>query len=432
MATNRYCDGVQRRDFLKAGVLGGIGLSLADYLRLAEAGEVSSGGKAKSAIFISLGGGPTHMDTFDLKPNAPKEFRGEFNPIATNVPGIEISEHLPLLAKCADKFAILRGVSHSIAAHDLGTKYMNTGNRPLPSLTYPGFGSVVTKELPTQNDLPPFVAIPNTPQTPGYLGVEYAAMQTNAVPKLGQPFNVRGISLGGGLTIAEVDRRQKLLDDLDTTFKGFESDNQLLTGLDRFSVQAHDIISSSKTRQAFDIGSEPPETAKQFGEGGLGQSCLLASRLVESGVRFATVSSGGWDTHAQNFQRLKEKLLPELDRALSALLCHLDAKGLLATTAICVTGEFGRTPKINANAGRDHWARAMFVLMAGGGIRGGQALGASDANGMGPLEKGYAPEEVAASFYHNLGIDHTKEYQSGIGRPIMIVREGHVINELFA
>lgn len=431
MASNLYCDGVRRRDFLKAGVVGGIGLSLADYLRLAGAGEVS-GGKAKSAIFISLQGGPSHMDTFDLKPNSPKEFRGEFNPIPTNVTGIEISEHLPLLAKCADKYAILRGVSHPIAAHGPGTQYMNTGNRPLPSLEYPGFGAVVTKEFPAQADLPPFVAIPNTPQTAGYLGVEYAAMQTNAVPKLGQPFNVRGISLAGGVTVTDLERRQKLLGDLDTAFRGFESDNQLLSGLDRFSEQAHDIISSTRTRQAFDIGLESPEVAKKFGEGPFGQSCLLAARLVEAGVRFATVSNGGWDTHAQNFKRLKENLLPQLDIAVSALLQHLDAKGLLASTAVFVTGEFGRTPKINPNTGRDHWSRAMFVLLAGGGVRGGQVLGASDANAMGPLDKAITPEDVAASFYHNLGIDHTKEYHTSIGRPIMVVRDGHVIPELFA
>ena len=433
MRFHRDCDGVRRRDFLKAGMLGGLGLSLADYLRLANAGQVSENGKkAKAAIFVSLQGGPSHMDTFDLKPNAPPEFRGEFNPIRTNVSGIEISEHLPLLAQCADKFSILRGVSHAIAAHGPGTQYMNTGNRPIPSLEYPGFGAVVTREFPALDDLPPFVAIPNTPQTAGYLGVEYAAMQTNAVPKLGQPFNVRGISLAGGVTVSDLERRQQLLSDLDTTFRGFESDSQLLSGLDRFSTQAHDIITSKRTRDAFDISQESPEVAKQFGEGQFGQSCLLASRLVEAGVKFATVSMGGWDTHAQNFTRLKDNLLPQLDVGLSALFRHLDARGLLSTTAVFVTGEFGRTPKINANTGRDHWSRAMFVLMAGGGIRGGQVLGSSDANAMGPLEKGYSPEDVAASFYHNLGVDHTREYHTNIGRPIMIVREGHVIKELFA
>src|SRR5262245_45207152 len=181
MATNRTCDGVNRRDFLKAGALGG-GLSLAGYFRLAAAGEIRPAavgrGKATAAIFVNLGGGPTHMDTFDLKPDAPKEYRGEFNPIDTDVPGVAICEHLPRLAKCADKFAILRGVSHSLAAHEFGTKYMNTGNRPLPSLVYPGYGAVVSKELPGPQDLPPFVAVPNTPQVAGFLGVEYAPFST--------------------------------------------------------------------------------------------------------------------------------------------------------------------------------------------------------------------------------------------------------------
>jgi hypothetical protein len=431
MATSKYCDGVRRRDFLKVGLVGGVGLSLADYLRLAHAGEVQTP-RATSAIFISLGGGPTHMDTFDLKPKASAEYRGEFNPIQTNAPGVEFCEHLPKLAQCADKFAILRGVSHTLAAHELGTKYMNTGNRPIPSIAYPGYGSVVAKERPTDPDLPPYIAIPNTPQVAGFLGVEYAALQTNATPKAGQPFNVRGVSLAGGVTIEEIDRRQNLLKDLDNTFKGFEKDNELLNGLDRFSEQAQNIITSKRTRQAFDISRESPGVAEPFGDTSFGQSCLLATRLVEAGVRFVTVSFGGWDTHANNFVTLKDKKLPELDTGLSALFQALELKGLLESTAVFVTGEFGRTPKINARVGRDHWPRAMFVLMAGGGIRGGRVLGASDENGMGPADQAITPDDIAATFYRNLGIDHTKEYLTNIGRPVMVVRNGKVIDELFA
>src|SRR3954452_16760419 len=195
MAIYRCCDGVRRRDLLRVGVLGMAGLGLADYLRLVEAGEVQ-GGKATSAIFINLGGGPSHLDTFDLKPDAPAEYRGEFRPIDTNVPGVAICEHLPKLARCADKFALLRGVSHSLAEHEMGTKYMNTGNRPIPSLEFPGYGAVVSKELSSPPDLPPFVAIPNTPQVAGSLGVEYAPFSTNSTPKAGQPFTVRGITIG--------------------------------------------------------------------------------------------------------------------------------------------------------------------------------------------------------------------------------------------
>ncbi|HVV99861.1 MAG TPA: DUF1501 domain-containing protein [Planctomycetaceae bacterium] len=432
MAMHRFCDGVTRRDFLKAGMLTGVGLGLSDYLRLAAAGEVAPAAKAKSAIFIDLAGGPSHMDTFDLKPNSDSAYRGEFNPIATNVEGIEISEHLPKLAQVADKFTILRGVSHTLAAHDLGKRYMVTGNRPLPSIQYPGFGSVIVKELGGPEDLPPFIAIPNTPQVPGFLGVEYAALQTNAAPKAGQPFSVRGISLAGNVTVTDVERREKLLSDLDKAFEGFESDNDLLSGLDRFSEQAHNIIGSKRSRAAFDISKESPEIAGLFGDKPFGQSCLLATRLIEAGVRFATVTMGGWDTHNDNFTRLKTKNLPELDEGLAGLFQALHQKGLLESTAVFVTGEFGRTPKINPRTGRDHWPRAMFVLLAGGGFRGGRVLGASDENAMGPKNEGFTPDDIAASFYHNLGIDHTREYQTDTGRPIMIVRGGKVIPELFA
>jgi hypothetical protein len=431
MATSRTCDGVQRRDFLKIGAIGA-GLSLSGYLRLAAAGETKSA-QATNAIFVNLTGGPSHMDTFDLKPDAPAEFRGQFNPIKTNVSGIEISEHLPKLAKCADKFAILRGVSHTLGAHELGTEYVNTGNRPIPSLEYPGYGAVVTKERPGQQDLPPFVAIPNSNQRPGFLGVQYAPLNTTSSPRPGQPFNVRGIALGNGLTISELERRQNLLQDLDKTFASVESNSQLLTGLDRFSEQAYAIISSKRSRDAFDITQESPKFAEPFGESAFGQSCLLATRLVGAGVRFVTLTLGGWDTHTSNWTKLSDKLCPDLDTGLSALFTGLAQKGLLETTAVFVTGEFGRTPKINtrdAEGGRDHYPRCMFMLMAGGGIRGGQVLGQSDATASGPAHEAITPDDVAATFYHTLGIDHTKEYHSNTGRPITIVRDGKIIKNL--
>jgi hypothetical protein len=432
MATNQYCDGIRRRDFLRIGVFGGTGLSLAGYLRMAEAGEVA-GGKAKSAIHINLGGGPTHMDTFDLKPEASDEYRGEFKPIPTNAQGVEFCEHLPRLAQCADKFAILRGVSHSLAAHDLGTKYMNTGNRPLPSLVFPGYGAVVSKELSSPRDLPPFVAIPNTPQVAGFLGVEHAPFSTTNAPQPGRPFSVRGITLGRGLTVEDIEKRRKLLTDLDSTFQGFEKNSDLINGLDRFSQRAYDIISSPRCRDAFDISKESGGITGLFPANAFAQSCLLATRLVEAGVRFVSVSNGGWDTHAQNFDRLKTRLLPDLDGALAGLFTALHQKGLLESTAVFVSGEFGRTPKINKTAGRDHYPRAMFVLMGGGGIKGGQVVGASDDKAMGPASgDGIAPDDVAASFYHTLGIDVRKEYQTNTGRPMAIVRNGTPIKELFA
>jgi hypothetical protein len=432
MAIHRNCDGTTRRDALKVGVLGGLGLTLAGYLRLAAADEVRENA-AKQGIFIDLGGGPSHIDTFDLKPGASAEFRGEFQPIDTNVPGVQIAEHLPKLAQCANELAILRGVTHTLAAHQLGAAYVNTGNKPIASLEFPGYGAVATKELSGPADLPPFVALPdNKYQKGGYLGVQYAPLNTGSTPQPGKPFSVRGISLRNGLTVADIENRESLLKDLDTTFKDVETGSQLLEGLDRFGQQAHTIITSQRARDAFDVSRESPAFAEMFGTTPFGQSCLLASRLVECGVRFVTISLGGWDTHQDNFGRLKGKLLPALDEGLAALLTGLRMKGLLESTAVYVTGEFGRTPKINGNAGRDHYPRAMFMLLAGGAVRGGQVLGASDERGAGPAGPGFSPDDVAASFYRNLGIDPTKEYLTSTGRPVMIVRYGKSIDGLFS
>jgi hypothetical protein len=433
MALHKTCDGVRRRDFLKAGALGTAGLSLGGYLRMAAAGQVAAGAKARAAIFVNLPGGPSHMDTFDLKPDAPDEYRGEFSPIQTNVPGIQISEHLPKLATVMDKFCLLRGVTHTLGAHELGSEYINTGNRPLPSLEFPGYGAVVTKELGGPEGLPPFVSIPNSAQRPGYLGVQYAPFHTNATPSPGQTFSVRGISLENGLTVKEVERRHGLLKSLDQTFAGYEKNDQLLQGLDRFSEQAYGVITSSRAREAFDTGKENPQFAKMFGDTPFGQSCLLATRLIDSGVRFVTVSFGGWDTHRDNWNALKTRQLPPFDEGLAALFTGLEQRGLLETTAIYVTGEFGRTPKINTERnGRDHFPRAMCMLMAGGGVRGGQVLGSTDEKGTAPLGDGYSPDDVAASFYQLLGIDPTMEYETNTGRPVMIVRDGKPIPELIA
>jgi hypothetical protein len=433
MTAHRYCDGIRRRDFIRVGALGAAGLGLADYLRLAAAGEVKPE-KATAAIFINLAGGPSHLDSFDPKPDAPEEYRGEFKTISTNAPGVELCEHLPRLARCADKFALLRGVSHSLTEHQMGTKYINTGNRPIPSLEFPGYGAVVSKELASPRDLPPFVAIPKTPQVPGILGVEYAAFNTQATPRAGKPFTVRGMTPGGGAAGEKSDRRQKLLEDLDAGFDPHEKDSDLLKGLDRFSQRAHDILSSPRAARAFDISQEPASIAKLFPDNALAQSCLLATRLVEAGVRFVSVDHGGWDTHDNNFPQLKDKLLPELDGGLAGLLTALELKGLLKTTAVFVAGEFGRTPKISRQrAGRDHYPRAMFVLLAGGGMKGGQVIGASDARGEAPAKgDGISPDDVAASFYHSLGIDAGKEYRTPTGRPIAIARNGRVVRELFS
>jgi uncharacterized protein (DUF1501 family) len=424
------CDGVPRRDFLRIGALAGLGLGLPNYLALANAGGVSPA-RGKAAIFVRLGGGPSHMDTFDLKPNAPDTHRGEFQEIATNVPGIRISEHLPKLAKCADKFAILRGVSHTLAAHELGTLYMGTGNRPLPSLRFPSYGSVIAKEMQSTPELPPFVAIPNQGNYPtGYLGVEYGPFETGASPQAGKPMEIRGLTLKNGVTIEDVDRRANMLARYDAAFGDYANEDKILSGMDQFGQKAFAMMRSEKARQAFDTTKESMAITGLFGKDQFSQSCLLATRLVESGVRFVTVNLGGWDTHSDNFKTLKTKNLPTLDAGLSGLFLALEAKGMLESTSVFVTGEFGRTPKINQRGGRDHYPRAMFCLLAGGGIKGGQVIGESDAKGEGPKDKAITPDDVAATFYHSLGIDTRKEYHTPTGRPVMIVRYGTPIKEL--
>lgn len=434
MQEHKTCDGMIRRDLLKVGALSLGGLTLPHYLALAGNGKIASG-RADRAIFIELPGGPSHLDTFDLKPNAPSEYRGAFNPIKTNVPGIEISEHLPRLSKVADKFCILRGVSHTLAAHRLGREYVNTGTKPIPALEYPSYGAVVSKERPVEPEIPNVVAVPRASQGPGFLGLRYAALETNSTPTPNTAFSVRGISLPEEIGVHEVNRRQQLLQKLDRRFADLQNSDQLLEGLDQFSSQAHSMITSSRARQAFDISQEPESFAQQFGDESFGQSCLLALRLVESGVRLVSVQLGGWDTHQDNFSKLKNTNLPKLDVGLSGLLSGLDQRGLLESTAVFVTGEFGRTPKINqrsAEGGRDHYPRCMFMLMAGGGIRGGQVIGESDETASGPKHEAITPDDVAASFYHNLGIDPSTEFNSSTGRPITLVRDGSIIQQLFS
>jgi hypothetical protein len=351
------------------------------------------------------------------------------------VSGVEVCEHLPKLAQCADKYAILRGVSHTLAAHDLGTKYLNSGNRPLPSLEFPGYGAVVMKELSGDPDLPHFVAVPNTPQAGGYLGPAYGPLRTGAMPKIGQRFSIRGLDLEKGITVEDIRRQQNLLARFDTAFSDTDQQDQLVSGLDEFNERAYAMLTSDKSRQAFDLSRESSSINSMFGDDNFSASCLLATRLVEAGVRFVTVSLGGWDTHADNFTQLKTKLLPPLDAGLAGLFNGLSAKGLLDSTSVFVTGEFGRTPKINqrsAEGGRDHYPRAMFCLLGGGGMKGGQVIGESDETAGGPKSEAITPDDVAASFYQSLGIDTTKEYHTPSGRPVMIVRHGRPLAPLWS
>jgi hypothetical protein len=436
MAFRDYCDGVSRRDFLKVGSLGFLGLNLSGYLRYAEAAAAEGKTVNKSAIFIYLGGGQTHMDTWDLKPDAPEGIRGEFKPIKTNVPGVEISEHLPQMARQADKYAIIRSVAHNLAAHAPGQMFLRTGNRPLPSLQYPGYGSVVTKEYSAPPGVPPYVALPvastnGGAETAGYLGVAYNPFTVNDDPSR-ETFSVRALALPQGLSMERIEARKGLLEGLDTTFRKVEVKSQDLSGMDKFYQQAFEILNSPKAREAFDISKESANVREKYGMNAFGQACLLARRLVEAGVRFVSIDFGGWDTHRDNFTRLKDDKLPKLDQGMAGLMDDLSSHGLLDRTAVLMTGEFGRTPKVNGTAGRDHWARAMSLVMAGAGIKGGQVIGKTNPNGEEPADNPLKPEDVAASFYHALDIDPHKEYYTPTGRPVHIVRDGKPIKELFA
>ncbi len=418
-----------RRQMLKIGALG-TGLSLSGYLRaMAEDGSPVHD---RSAILVFLKGGPSHQDTFDLKPEAPAEYRGEFRPIATNVSGIEICEHLPRLARRADKYAIVRGISHNLADHGIGTSYLMTGNRPIPTVQYPMYGSIVSKELPSAPELPSFVSIDRPVEGPGYLGTEYGPLSTGEKPRYGQPFRVRGVTLEDGLSIEKYRSRRALLEDIDTFYRILDSNDDHVRSLDRFSRQAFEMICSPRCRQAFDITKEPQSERERFGRHEFGQSLLLTARLVEAGVRFVTVLIEDWDTHQDNFNALAGRLLPPFDRGLAALFDRLGERGLLSSTSILVTGEFGRTPKVNSNAGRDHWARAMCALLAGAGIQPGQVLGATNEKAEEPIGNGFTPDDLAATFLASIGIDPRREYGANVGRPITLVRDGAPISQLLA
>jgi len=419
-----------RRGFLKVGVLG-TAMTLSQALRL-QAAEPSLTQK-RSAIFIFLEGAPSHQDTFDLKSNAPLDVRGEFRPIVTNAAGIEICEHLPSLATRADRFAIVRGITHNVADHGLAKKYLLTGNKPSQTVSYPEYGSVVSHEYPSAPELPTYVSVDESFVGPGYLGSRYSPLTADK-PKHGVPYSVRGVSLEDGLTVEKYKSQRKLLEDLDLAFRDHEDLDDTVRGMDRFSQQAYSIISSPKTRAAFDLSREQPEESARFGKHEFGQSLLLAARLIEAGVHFVTVrlrpAEFDFDTHSDNFPRLRT-LLPPLDRGLAALLDRLDERGLMSSTVVMAAGEFGRTPKINRDGGRDHWARAMCALVAGGDFKGGQAVGATDDTAAEPVSAGFSPDDLAASFFANVGIPSKTEFQSDVGRPITLIRDGSPIQNLF-
>ncbi len=416
-----------RRDFIRVGAIATACVSLSESSPLCLAADVDNA-TADAVIFVNLAGGPSHLDTLDRKPEAPLETQGEFQSISSKIAGLHVCEHLPQLAGAIDRFTLIRGISHSAGAHPQGQSWISTGNRPTPAVAYPAIGSVVMKEFPGAPDLPANVAIPKTEWNPGYLGDAYAAFKTNTVPQPGKPYQVRGVSLGDGLTLDKVNRRQELLEKIDRTFRDTPVNSRLVEALDKFGKQAHQMITSTRSQQAFDVEKEPQSLQRRFTADELNQSCLLACRLIEFGSRFVTITNAGWDTHTDNFAGHK-RLLGPLDNALVALVDSLESKGLLQKTLVVAMGEFGRTPKINENVGRDHFPRANWCLMAGGGVRPGQLVGGTNKNGDAPDDDtDITPDDIAATIYHSLGIDPRKEYYTNTGRPVTLVSEGRVMD----
>jgi hypothetical protein len=434
------CEGFYRRDFLKIGAAGLFGLGLPELLRLeaqAAKNPAANGRKATSVIMLWLGGGPATIDMWDLKPGAPTG--GEFKPIATKADGIQISEHLPKMAQVMDRATIVRSLHHTIPSHGPATVFMTTGNKPTPAVHYPSLGSLATRLLPAEKGVPPYVSFNEirggTAGVAGYLGTAYnpfivEGSAGNGKGRAAPTLRVRGIQLPNGFTLEELDNRDKLLKGFDSTFRAVDKSADIVDGYDTFHKQALEILRSDKTKKAFNLDEEKPELRTRYGATPFGQGALAARRLVEAGVRFVTISLGGWDTHGKNFEALSKRLLPNLDTTLSALIGDLSDRGMLDNTIVYCAGEFGRTPKINKNAGRDHWARSMAVVLAGGGFKRGYAHGTTDANGMAPHTEPVTPDDVSATLFQCLGIDSQTELMTASGRPIQLFREGKVVKKL--
>jgi hypothetical protein len=419
---------------VKVGVLSALGLGLSEYFALSSASAAGPDvGSATSAVLIWLGGGPSHLDTFDLKPNAPAEVRGAFRPMKTAANGVEICEHLPKLAQQMGKVTVVRSMTSPEAAHERGTHYMMTGFEPLPGFGVPSYGSVAAKFLPSEGALPPYIAIPSPVMYggAGFLGAALDPFAPGGDPN-NDGFRVRDLDLPGGVTVERMDRRRDLREAVDSAFSRFEKGSDRAKTVNAFYQQAYKLLSSEDARAAFDLKKEKDELRGAYGRSSLGQSLLLARRLVERGVRFVTVSHGGWDTHGNAFNALKNGLLPTLDQSLAAFLDDLGQRGLLKKTLVIVLGEFGRTPIVNRDGGRDHHSRCFSVLLAGGGIKGGNVVGASDTKGFEPSERPVRPEDLSATIYQCLGIDYTQSLSSPEGVRVTLSRGGRPVEQALA
>ena len=431
------CDGLTRREFLHLGVLSALGLSLADLLRFQSAHAAGArSGKEVSCILIWLDGGPSHLETFDLKPDAPIEVRGEFKPIATSVSGIQICEHLPRTAQVMRDVALIRSVTHELGNHDTGSHYLLTGHRPTPVVEYPSLGSVVAKETGFAGAIPPYIAVPEAVLSAraGYLPGAFSPFSVGGDPSKAD-YRVRDLEAPEGVSFDRIDRRRAMQKTLDSFSRQVE-EGTATKSRDAFYEQAYRLLTSPQAKTAFDLSKESTQVRERYGRGRVGTSCLLARRLVEAGARFVTVVDNGWDMHQQIFKAMPDAFfpgsgkLPTLDRAYSSLITDLRERGLLETTLVVLMGEFGRTPKINSLGGRDHWPRAGSVCFAGGGVKGGQVIGATDAYGETPADRPVRPEDLAFTILRLLGVDPSKEYTTSSGRPLKILAEGSFISEL--
>jgi len=440
---DRFCDGIPRRKMIRvggAGLLGG--LSLPSLLQLQAHAATPRPANAKACIFIMLEGGPSHIDMWDLKPEAPAEIRGPFQPISTVVPGTQISEILPLSAGVADKFSILRSHSHKDNAHQTGRHWVLTGYPPsfadgqakgVPfNELYPSIGSIVSRELGMGGDVPPYVEMPNPlgPGGPGFYGARYAPFTIDNDPV--QPdFQVRDLDVPPSIGDERFARRQRLLAGTEKLGASHRVTGRAGT-LRSYYEQAVDLVTSPRARQAFDLQSEPRAMRERYGLTSIGQCALLARRLVEAGCRFIGIDHGSWDTHFDNFTSHSKALVPPTDRAFSALVSDLDERGILDETLVVMMGEMGRTPRINKDAGRDHWSQCQTVILAGGGIKRGIVVGASDATASIPVTQPYGIHDLLRTIFDLLGVDADKVYDTPLGRPVPIVSGGHRIDEVLA
>ncbi len=424
---------LSRRNILTVGAA--CGLTLSNFFRLRHAfadqkNYESVEGTAKSTIFIFLPGGMAHQESFDPKPYAPLEYRGPLNSIPTKISGVRFGQLFSKTAQIADKLTVIRSMTHGEAAHERGTHNMFTGYRPSPALQYPSMGSVVAHEFGPRKNLPPYVLIPNQPNTyagTGYLSSSFAGFSIGADPAR-RGFRVRDLELPSGVNHDRFNKRQKLLDVVNQSFESREK-SDAIEAVDTFYERAYSLINSKAAREAFDIEKEDPKLRDRYGRNQAGARMLLARRLVESGVRFVTLTYGGWDHH-DNIERGMKRQVPAFDQGFATLISDLEERGLLDSTLVCVCSEFGRTPKINPTAGRDHWPKVFSSVLAGGGIKRGLVFGSSNATASEPEEDAVSVEDWATTIYGCMGIVADKELMAPGDRPIEIVDGGKIRKEL--